>query len=285
MADTFIMPKSREFGWNLKSLDTTRFEIIKRPNGQFCAVLNHSLVRGVTSEMIHWWFQNFPNLKVKLDDTPGYEGQTVYGYLLWHPSDHCGATLLGNVGPRGEAQVGAQIKIQEAMQYNTFGMKYPVDAALDIFYCENDGWAMGKSAPFVGKVMCLRIHYKDVIENGETIGVHYHYEVVIGATGKNPLARMINRKIAGEYSPEFFAAWHLHNAIEVGTFEHFLPPLFAQRDRKTALHYARAMDPIGASLDVQSAYDPDLFERRVAGYKQCSDPYEYQGPERSSVLW
>ncbi len=284
MADPFIMPKPREFGWNLKSLDTTRFEIIERPNGQFCAVLNHSLIRGVTSEMIHWWFQNFPNLKVTLEDTPGYEGHTVDGYLLWHPSDHCRAVLRGKVGAGGLAQAGAKIRIQEAMQHSTYGMTYPADAELDIFYCENDGWAMGKSMPFLGKVMCLRIHYKDVIENGQIIGVQYHYEVVIGATGDNPLARFINRRIAGQYSPEFFAAWHLHNTIEVGTFENFLAPLFAQRERHTELLYACAMNPMASAPDEQFAHDPELFEIRIAGYKQCSDPYSYQGPKRSSVL-
>ena len=28
-----------------------------------------------------------------------------------------------------------------------------------------------------------------------------------------------------------FAAWHQHNTIEVATFEHFLPALYAQRDK------------------------------------------------------
>ncbi|MEO1648632.1 MAG: hypothetical protein AAFR32_07430 [Pseudomonadota bacterium] len=284
MADPFDMPAPRDFGWSLKSPESTRFEIIERPNGQFCVVLNHSLLRGVTSEMIFWWFQNFANLKVRLDDTPGYEGQKVGAYLLWHPSDHCSASLQGKVGPNGEARVGASIHIQEAMQYDTYGLKYPVNAALKIFYCQPDGWAMGRSLPLLGKVMCLRIHFADVIEDGRVIGAHYHYEVVIGATGDNPLVRALNRKITGDYSPEFFAAWQRHNTIEVGTFENFLPPLFAQRTDGASLHYARAMDPLGGAPASQSAQDPELFERRVAGFKECADPFQYQGPERASHL-
>ena len=170
------------------------------------------------------------------------------------------------------------------MQYDTYGLKYPVNAALKIFYCEPDGWAMGKSFPLLGKVMCLRIHFADVIEDGRVIGVHYHYEVVIGATGDNPLVRALNRKITAEYSPEFFAAWQRHNTIEVGTFENFLPPLFAQRSGEGDMHYVRTMDPLGGVVEAQSVHDPELFERRVAGYKQCADPLEYQGPERASFL-
>ncbi|MEM8917492.1 MAG: hypothetical protein AAGE37_01425 [Pseudomonadota bacterium] len=279
-----VMPRERDFGWALKSPESTLFNIHQRSNGQFCVVLNHSLLRGVTSEMIHWWFLNFPNLRVKLEDVAGYEGQTVQSYLLWHPSDHCSAELSGKLGSDGTARSGAKIHIQEAMQYNAYGWKYPVDTALDIFYCGPDGWAMGKTVPLIGKVMCLRIHYKDVIESGQIIGVHYHYEVVIGASGNNPVSRALNKKITSDYSPEFFAAWQLHNTIEVGTFENFLPALYDQRSDLSSLEYSGAMDPVAGLNEVQSAQSPALFETRVAGYKASKDPFKYQGPEEQSFV-
>ena len=192
--ESFTMQRERDFGWTLKPTDSTAFEIIERSNGQFCVVLNHALLRGVTSEMIYWWFLNFPNLRIRLEDVPGYESKTVPGYLLWHPSDHCSATLSGRLGPSGVSQAGAKIHIQEAMQFKTYDLKYPVDTALSIFYCAPDGWAMGKRLPILGNVMCLRIHFKDVVADGQGIGVHYHYEVVIGASGNNPLVRAFNRR-------------------------------------------------------------------------------------------
>ena len=280
----FAMPIERDFGWPLKPTHSTEFEIIERPNGQFCVVLNHSLLRGVTSEMIYWWFLNFPNLHVTLEDVPGYDAQTVAGYLLWHPSDHCSASLSGKLGPKGISQAGAKIHIREAMQFNTYALKYPVDTALTIFYCASDGWAMGKSLPVLGKVMCLRIHFKDVVVDGNLTGVHYHYEVVIGATGNNPLIRAFYARLTKEYSPEFFAAWHLHNTIEVGTFENFLPVLFAQRQGDTDYRYARDMNPISALAGPQSAQGPDLFRQRVEGFKTAEDPFAYQAPEKSSFV-
>jgi len=284
MAKEFTMPKAREYGWRLKPTSSTRFEIVEKENGQFCAVLNHSLLRGVSSEMIAWWFRNFANLKVTLTDTPGYENKTVDGYLLWHPSDHCSAALKGKLGPGGVAQAGAQIVIQEAMQYEKYGMRYPVNTALSIFYCSGDGWAMGKSLPLIGKVMCLRIHFRDVVENGAAIGCHYHYEVVIGASGNNPLIRALNHKITSDYSPEFFEAWHLHNTIEVGTFENFLPALYAQRKSPLAMSYSMDMDPAQGFAHAQSAFDQSLFEMRVSGFKDAADPFAYQAPESPSFL-
>ncbi|MEM9938296.1 MAG: hypothetical protein AAF768_05580 [Pseudomonadota bacterium] len=281
---SFSMPAERDFGWALKPTGSTLFDIHQRPNGQFCVVLNHSLLRGVTSEMIYWWFQNFPNLRVKLEDVQGYEMQTVPGYLLWHPSDHCSAALSGNLGPGGTSRAGAKIHIQEAMQYKKYELKYPVDTALSIFYCGPDGWAMGKKVPVLGQVMCLRIHFKDVIEAGQIIGVHYHYEVVIGATGNNPIVRAFNRRLTAEYSPEFFAAWHLHNTIEVGTFENFLPALFAQRDSDSGLRYAAGMDPMKTETSQQSACSAELFEERVSGYKAAKDPHAFQNPEAASFF-
>lgn len=284
MAKDFQMPAEREFGWALKTTETTNFEIIERDNGQFCAVLNHSLLRGVTSEMIHWWFLNFANLHIVLDDVPGYEGQSVPGYYLWHPSDHCNATLRGAVAPDGTARAGAKIHIREAMRYKTYGLKYQVNTALSIFYCDADGWAMGKALPIFGKVMCLRISFKDVIKDGEIAGVHYHYEVVIGASGDDFVSRALNRKITQEYSPEFFAAWHLHNTIEVGTFENFLPSLYEQRGDPLNLRYARAMDPMAGADRSQSAQGPELFADRVAQYKAAKDPFAVQAPESPSFL-
>ncbi|MEM9055105.1 MAG: hypothetical protein AAGB16_07250 [Pseudomonadota bacterium] len=278
------MPRERDFGWALKPTDSTLFDIHQRTNGQFCVVLNHSLLRGVTSEMIHWWFLNFPNLQVKLEDIPGYEGQTVPGYLLWHPQDHRIAKLSGTLGPNGTSQAGAKIHIQEAMQFKTYGWKYPVDTALDIFYCASDGWAMGKKVPLLGKVMCLRIHFKDVLEAGQVIGVHYHYEVVIGASGNNPVARALNKKITGDYSPEFFAAWQLHNTIEVGTFENFLPALYDQRSDLANLNYSKAMNPMAEALGGQTAQSTSLYEERVAGFKSAKDPFKYQAPEEASFV-
>ncbi|MEM6532554.1 MAG: hypothetical protein AAF654_08015 [Myxococcota bacterium] len=278
------MPPAREFGWMLKPVSSSHFQIHERDNGQFCVVLNHALLRGVRSEMILWWFKNFANLRVLLVDTPGYEGTRVPAYLLWHPTDHYGVALSGRLGPGGTAQPGALIHIQEAMQYDVYGWKYPVDTKLKIFYVGEDGWAMGKSLPLVGPVMMLRIHFRDVIEGGECLGVHYHYEVVIGARGQNPVARALNRKLSSDFGPEFFAAWHRHNVIEVGVFENFLPALFEQRHNVGAIEYRLSMNPELPDPSEQTGQSLELFQERLNGFESSRDPHAYQAYDRTSFL-
>ncbi|WP_048327681.1 DAPG hydrolase family protein [Crocosphaera watsonii] len=278
------MPPERKYDWALKTTSSTYFAIHKRKNGQFCVVLNHALLRGVTSEMIYWWFRHFQNIKVTLDDIEGYEGTAVPAYLLWHPSDHFNATLKGKIGSQYEAEAGDTIHIQEAMQYKKYGWKYQVDQKVKIFYCCPDGWAMGKKIPFLGEVMVLRIHFKDVVENKKVIGVHYHYEVVIGLTADHFLARQINKKVTAEFGPEFFEAWHLHNTIEVGVFENFLPALYAQRETINALHYSKDMNPDFPSPSAQQPHDKHLFDKRMQGYKDAQNPYAYQHYQQKTFL-
>lgn len=278
------MPRERDFGWNLKPVASSMFDMVLRDNGQVCVVLNHSLLRSVTAEMIHWWFMNFTNLKVRLSGVPGYEGTQVPAYLLWHPVDHVSATLSGNLGPNGAPQPGCTIKIQEAMQYDKYGWKYPVDQALKVQYVGKDGWAMGKVLPIAGPVMLLRIHYKDVYEASRHLGVHYHYEVVIGVSGNGFVSRFINNRITANFGSEFFAAWQRHNVIEVGTFENFLPALFKQREALSDLHYAPDMNPIDLSDNAQAAFAADLFEERLAGYRQTDNPHAFQQFTSASFL-
>lgn len=278
-----IMPPERKFGWELKPIESAHFAIHERANGQFCVVLNHALLRGVTSEMLHWWFLSFTSLQVTLKDVADYQRQSVPAYLLWHPSDHLSATLSGSLGPGGTAQAGASIEIKEAMQYLKHGWKYPVNNKLQIFYCDSDGWAMGKQIPFFGPVMMLRIHFKDVFEGATHLGVHYHYEIVIGVNSDNIIGRQINGRIKKHFSTEFFEAWQTHNVIEVGTFENFLPSLFAQRDQEKPLSYEKDMNNAPSPAE-QPGYDKSFFEERFEGYKQTSDPHDYQDFLRPTFL-
>ena len=278
------MPPARDFGWKLKPLESSLFAIHKRDNGQFCVVLNHALLRGVSAEMIHWWFLHFTNLQVRLRDVPGYDGMTVPAYLLWHPVDHVSATLRGNLGPGRTARPGCSIQIREAMQYDTYGWKYPVDATLKVVYVGEDGWAMGKVLPVVGTVMMLRIHFKDVFDGSQLLGVHYHYEVVVGASGRGPVSKFVNERMAAHYAPEFFEAWQRHNVIEVGTFENFLPALYAQKEQLPLLEYAPEMNGIEENAEPQSAFNKALFEERLAGYRDADDPGRFQRPKEPGFL-
>ena len=279
-----VLPKERDYGWELKPTSSSYFSIYTRDNGQMCIVLAHSLIRGCTTDMIYWWFRHFAKLKVKLIDIEGYEGVEVPAYFLWHPSDHIGVQMSGELDAEGCAQAGSYIHIQEAFQAKKYGLKYAVDSKIKVFYCEKDGWGMGKDLPFLGRMMCLRNHFKDVYEDGKIIGVHYFYEVIIGLSSNNAIARFMNKRIKQKFSEEMFSAWHLHNAIEVGTFENFLPALYAQREQPDQLIYQKSMNPKLSSPSLQKGYDQTLYEKRVEGYKSSKDPFAYQATMEKTFL-
>ncbi|MEM1336274.1 MAG: hypothetical protein AAF634_09660 [Bacteroidota bacterium] len=279
-----VVPKARDFGWELKPTTSAYFEVIRNRSNQICVVLEHALLRGVTTEMLFWWFRNFTRLKIQLTDVPGYEGQTLPAYLLWHPSDHISARLKGKVGPEGTARTGAKIHIQEVMQYEKYQLKYPVDQALSIFYHEKDGWGMGKKLPLIGPLMVLRISFKDVYEGAKIIGVHYHYEVVAGSNQQNLLAKKVTKKIVGNFGTEFWEAWLTHNVIEVGVFENFLPVLFEQRHQGSTLSYSPKMNPVIERPAIQKGFSRTLFEERVQGYTESNNGFLYQGVTKKSFL-
>jgi len=103
--------------------------------------------------------------------------------------------------------------------------------------------------------------------------------------GKLFIARILNKKIRHKFSEENFAAWHLHNAIDVGAFENFLPALYTQRENLDDLHYSKDMNSKLSTLTEQKpGFDETLQGERVKGYQDCSDPYEYQQGTKASFL-
>lgn len=279
-----IVPKERKFDWKLKPLSSVSWGRVKNKSGQLCVVLGHSLLRGVSTEMLIWWFKNFPNLQITLVDVEGYENKKVPAYFLWHPSDHISVSLKGRRGPNNTAQAGSKIHIKEVMQYKKYGIKYPVDQTVSVFYFENDGWGMGRKIPIIGTLLFLRISFKDVYDHEKLIGVQYHYEVVAGTHKQNFIASKINNRILDHYQEEFWDAWITHNTIEVGVFENFLPPIYQQRNNLEQIYYSKDMNPISEPSISLSSYNEKLVKERLAGYEKSTNAFTYQRGLEQSFL-
>ena len=279
----FEMPKERLFGWKLKPVESTYFDVGVKPNGQLNVVLNHSLVRGCTTEMIHWWFRHFANMSVRLEDVVGYEGQRVPAYWLWHPQDHHSAELGGKTDG-GCLTSGSTIHIREAMHFAQHGMKYALDSLMRVPYFGRDGMTLNRRLPMLGHLLYARIHFADVEEAGRIVGVHYHYEIAAGLNGTDPVSRFVTSRVKSKFSSAFFEAWHRHNTIEVGVFENFLPALWEQRDTPDDLVYAKSMNPDLPDPSTLKGYDEALFGRRVAGHAAARDSFEYLAPTDATFL-
>ena len=162
------------------------------------------------------------------------------------------------------------------MQYDVYGDQYRVDDEATLWLLEDGhlrGQGMGKMMPF-GDTWAAktRISWADLPEGG----VHYHYEIVVGISDPGFLGRIVNNKIAGKFTKEFLAAWHRHNVIEVGTFENFLPALYAQRENlpNPLIYDAAEMNSAAGLSTVQTAADSAFGATRFEKLKAQQDSME-----------
>lgn len=185
------------------------------PDRRLLLTIRHAPLRGVTPEMLAWWFQN-------IEGSMSVEGREYPRYLIWHPFDHIdySATRLpdGRIGP------GVRFTIVEA-----FGR----DPALRVRTRDHvdllDETGLRLSARFAG-VEVFSLHHRFTRE-GE--GTQYDSTLLFGVPGRpgrllNPL---LNRRLFGERHAR---AWLKHNVEEVGLLEHLLPGLYADQQRPRA---------------------------------------------------
>jgi len=278
------VPARREFGWPLKPSSSCHFVRELLPTGQLLAVVNHSLVRGISCDMLLWWFRNFANLRVRLEGVPDHEGQRVPAYHLWHPVDHVNVRFVDGMATDGTLQPGGRLHVREALQADVYGLRYAMDETVHVPYLARDGMSMNKLDPSVGSVFFHRTHFCDVWEGGELLGVHYHSETVAGCAVRDRHTREVNRKVHGKFSAERLGVARRHIVEEVGAYEHFLPVLYAQRHAPDALHYSPDMAPSLASAEHMTGFDRPLTEARLADYRVARDAYECQNGQEPSFL-
>lgn len=210
-----VLPEKREFGWVLKKQSTARTSTTKLPTGQTELKIKHEVIKGVTKEMILWWFKNFQFLNVEVN------GKIYPAYHLWHPYDHVNAELTSKTDDT-YAQEGDRLKITEAFgrDLNYLLRENPV-----IWYFKED--AFGLEGQLAGRTMMKLLHRFRDVEGG----LEYKSRMVIGME-KGILKNYVNNVvIPKKFSEEKADKWLKHNVEEVGCFENFLPELYAKKSQ------------------------------------------------------
>lgn len=198
--------------WTLKPLGSARTATLDHlGDGRMHLAIEHDLVRGVTPEMLVWWFGH-------MHGTMEVEGRTYPRYRVWHPLDHVEHAYVhtppGGVGP------GSVFHIHEVLGRNPV---WRVDVLTDVTRLDPGGFA---HRPRVHGLRGLaRMDYRFERVAG---GTRYVNSMTIGA----PLprwARGVNAPLlALAFDEARGRAWLRHNVEEVGSFEHFLPALYAE---------------------------------------------------------
>ena len=205
------LPPPRPVLFPLRSRDSATFSVQELSRSRRRVSIDHQILRGVTPEMLLWWFQN-------IDRTMPYGGSVVPSYLAWHPLDHI-RWELDRASPAGGAREGARFRIVEAFNRRP---EFYIDSIETV---EKLDWT--------GIRLVRRIAGVPVVQLSHTwsaCDTHTHYVSNLELGSTSPLLPGMNRYLTQRrFPPAMAQAWVVHNIEEVGVLEHILPSAFAAR--------------------------------------------------------
>lgn len=197
--------------WRLRPVTSAQIVWRHAPSGQLRITIVHAPLRGVTPQMLKWWFGNIHGT-LRLGEAE------LSRYHAWHARDHIAHEVTrhsttGDVGP------GAQFHIVEEIG----GRR--IDTVVDVTRLDLGGVTLQRR--LLGRPIFGIAHAFNPLE-GATIVVT---RIAVGFAGPRWLAG-INRAGRTLAFPDHFArALCRHSVEEVGNFEHFLPALYATECR------------------------------------------------------
>jgi hypothetical protein len=204
------LPPPRPLLAPLRTLDTAQTNIRRLADRRLLVTIRHAPLRGVTPEMLGWWFQN-------IEGTITVEGQKHPRYLIWHPLDHISfaTTRL----PDGSVGAGVKFKIVEAFGRDTSLLIRTRD---QVDLLDDSGLRLSAR---VGAIELFALHHRFT---READGSQYDSTLIFGLAGR--LGRLINPVLQRRVFTERHAqAWLKHNVEEVGMLENMLPALYAEQ--------------------------------------------------------
>lgn len=226
MAHRWSVPQPLPMDGPFKPLSSAQTRVTRLSTGQLELTIKHDLLRGVTREMLSWWFR-------RIDGTMAYHGRRVPRYRVWHPHDHIFYRDLTR-DAEGLGGAGTRRQIVEAFAADRRYLVNIVDRVAHLgedgilLVTERAGLSLGPLRtpllPLPGEVSTLQHWFI-----GAPAGTRYESRMLVGfdsLPGRLVLNRHVLPYIA--MSEEMGRAWLRHNIEEVGNFERFLPELYAR---------------------------------------------------------
>jgi hypothetical protein len=220
------LPAPRPMLWPLRPADSAIVSITVLPDGRRRIKIRHAELKGVTPEMLAWWFRHIEGEML-------YAGRSWPRYLVWHPRDHISYEVVKRGRGRRNVSRDAQLHVREAFQRDPHNL---LDVTVTVERIDSEAAIIGSrvlGASALRLCNCFQqtqtgTRYVSIM----TIGS----ESWLGRCGLNWLLR--SRILAGHQAD----AWIKHHIEEVGNLENFLPALYAaegDRSRGRIEHGAR----------------------------------------------
>jgi len=210
------------FNGELKPLSSAKTNVKKLANKQLELTISHDVIKGVTPQMLHWWFCH-------IEGSMQYLGSNYPRYHVWHPFDHIHYKDLSHT-PDGTGSTGTRRHIVETFSADKRFLVNIIDRVthLDdkgiLLETEHAGIAVGLGSLLVRVPLHLSSLEHQFIPVAS--GTQYESRLLIGLDSEvgrlfvNPIIRPL---FIGE---EMARAWLKHNVEEVGNLENFLPALY-----------------------------------------------------------
>jgi hypothetical protein len=210
--------------WVPKLLSSAKTTMTRLKHGQLELTIKHDLIRGVSREMLAWWF-------CRIDDTMEYQGRILPRYRVWHPRDHIFYQDLTRA-PDGTGSAGTRRRIVEAFARNC---NYLLDIVDRVVKLDETGILLSTEraaivfGAFQTPLLPLGAEVSTLQHDffAAPGGTRYESRLVIGHDSL--FGRMLlNRRVLPwlVISDDMARAWLRHNVEEVGQFEQFLPQLY-----------------------------------------------------------
>lgn len=195
--------------WGLKPFGSAECGIERLADGRMSYWIRHELLRGVTPQMLAWWFAN-------LEGDVLIGGRRINRYRAWHPYDHVHASYARRL-PDGSVGPGATIRLREYLGANR---RYEVNTVCDIEKLDEQGFIHNPRVH--GLSGLARMEYRFRAVDGGTL---YENRLLIGgASGWRRWVTPLIQRFAFDHARGL--AWLRHNIEEVGALEHLLPLLY-----------------------------------------------------------
>lgn len=202
-----------------KPVSSAKWTYITREwDGSIRVQIEHDTIKGVTPEMLRWWFENLAGTTTW--NGVDFAGPEVSHYHLWHHRDHIAVTPLTHPdGARNNGfALGQMSRIDE--QFNDYHDRVHVEVKTSVFTDREYTFTISKMGTKIGHL----IHRFE--PEGE--GCSFYCESYFGM--KVPvLGFLFNWLILPRiYSRKSGENWIRHNIEETGRTEDILPVLFAR---------------------------------------------------------
>ena len=210
----------------LKPLSSARTRLQRLGNGSLELTIKHDLIRGVTREMVAWWFAH-------IDGTMEYQGAIVPRYRVWHPRDHIFYRDITTAAD-GSGSAGTRRHIVEAFDRNPRYLVNIIDKVVKLdetgilLSTEQAGITLG---PLQTPLLPLGVELSTLQHDFYVAPTGVRYESCLMVGRDSMMGRMLlNRRLLPwlVMSDDMGRAWLRHNVEEVGNLEQFLPALYEQ---------------------------------------------------------